>query len=259
LKLYISAPFFNEPQIAMLENFRALSEGAGFEVLSPLDHKLDGEWVDKRIKDLKSADALFIWFDSLLPKGEFLFKVADVIREEIQIPIPEPLVNFISIGMQASGKAQLRPKSGLILPGQDPRGVEVSNVPTAFTIKAPGGIFARVVGPGATNISEPLVMFEFGVAFAENIPVVGLGLAFPAVGPYHRMIDLTVIDLEAIPEALSSLRSILSSKEQGTPISIGEIQESLKETQKILDEKSKKKEDAVRKAVLEAEKAADKK
>jgi hypothetical protein len=254
LKLYISSPFFNEPQVAMLDNLRLLAEGAGFQVLSPLDHKLDDGWTSNRIKDLKSADALFVWFDSLLPKGEFLFRVSDVIREEIQVPLPGEIINFISIGMQASGKAQLRPKQGLILPGQDPRGMEVSNVPTAFTVRAPGGVFARIIGPGAINLSEPMVMFEFGMAIAENIPVVGLGLAFPSVGPYHRMIDLAVVDLEAIPEALAGLKKALASKEQGTPISIGEIQESLKETQHSLDEKAKKKEEAVRKQMAEAEK-----
>jgi hypothetical protein len=149
--------------------------------------------------------------------------------------------------MQATGKAKIKPKEGLILPGQDPRGVEVSNVPTAFTIQAPGGIFGQMVGPGAINFPEPNVMFEYGVAVARGILTVGLGLAYPAMGMYHPHCHLQVTDLEFIPRALEIAKDT-AGKFGGPPGVVNEPRDKYLDTfQKELFDKQTEKENKIRK------------
>ncbi len=217
MKAYLSSPAYNDPQIKGHSTLQDYLKEAGFEVLNPnaisayladgKTQKTAKEYSSERLALLDEADILISWIDQLQLPGTKLFLLNGVM-EKVQVPLPPEIIELISIGMQAKGIAKVKPKSGIIIPGEDPRGLEVTNVPNCVNVHPQGGIIGTYVA-GPLNIPDITVVYEMGYASCRGIPTVALAAAGPAFGIMAAQVDLLVPGFDLLVPALMEVKDAL--------------------------------------------------
>jgi hypothetical protein len=201
----------------------AISE-AGFELLNPnalrgfeddgKTHRSPLLLMDERAEMLRSADLLVGWMDQLQLKGFQLMLLRDI-KTEVTTPLDPQTIQIMAAGLQALGLAQMRPKSGLVVPGRDdPRGVEITNCPRTITLSANqmGGLFGQLVS-GPMNFPDPLVSCEVGQAVALGIPIIMVAISGPAVGLMATKANLLIPTFDDAPEALKTFQEHFDDEE----------------------------------------------
>lgn len=243
MKLFLSCPVGNEP-CSVIKKFIVSEAESAF---SEVDQPDPNEEYSKRVERIKDSDACLFCLDTLLPEGQGLFYLSGVVRGEMQIPIPPDMINLIGIGLQATGKAKLVPKKGLILPGQQ-SGMEIANLPTSFTIRNQDMVVGLTEGGISVNLTEPYVMFEYGVATAHEIPTVLLAMARPRIGPVADLADLVYYNLKdtkaVLEEFVKAIKSSMMGdfRKKGVRLKdkLSQYQSSLNKKREEEDEKYKK-------------------
>ncbi|MCI0526768.1 MAG: nucleoside 2-deoxyribosyltransferase [Nitrospira sp.] len=217
MKMYLSSPAYNNPQLTGHVTIQQAAEEAGVELLNPNAIQVvndDGsprltphELFKARVEMLDSADIIFCWLDQLLLADHKLYLLTDV-KEKIPIPLPTNIIQYTAIGMQAMGHAQVQPKRGIITPNDPDKGMEVTNVPRELVLTLQGRIFAQVV-KGPINIPDTTVMFEMGYAYCRGKPVVSLGIAWPQCGLMACASNVFITEFDGLSETLKELRESL--------------------------------------------------
>lgn len=239
-KIFVAAPFNNEPQIAGYNQIIQTINASGFEAVGAVQAEDAASIRQKRSEEIEESEIVVAWLDGLYPPGEFLYKLFNVNKESITIPLPENIINMISIGMQATGQADVRPKEGLILPGQEDRGIEVANVPRSFTAHSPGGIFGQT-RDGVLNLPASQVAYEVGFASALKKPIIAIALASPRLDfNTAQAVGVFLTDFVHLVPALNRTRDALDGNEPLEPV----FRVLREEVSKMEMDRLKKKEEA---------------
>lgn len=204
MNVVVSAPRKNGTQSHLFHIICEYCVEAGCKVIqgNPL-HLMD---IESRISRIVEADIVVVCFDTFYPRGALPFLLKDVKVDKLDVPLPPEIINLIAIGMQSTGIAEVKPKSGLILPGDDPRGVEVSNVPNTFIVKAEGGVFGNNVLNGPFITPDCDVMIDFGIAVSNKKTIVGVSLSTSEVSPgVVRHCKKMITDLKNATTVLSEV------------------------------------------------------
>lgn len=224
MKAFLSSPAYNDPQLKGHSKIQDSLSEAGFEVVNPnalTTVEADGktprdpkDLLNDRLNLLDDSDVFVGWVDRLNPPGVKHYILRGV-QTEIEIPLPEQYIQFMAIGMQASGVAQTKPKEGLIVPGRDdPRGLEITNVPRSLHIQPQNGVFGQLASPGPINLPDSLVMFEAGAAVAQGMPVVLLAAASPIIGIAAVKALLIIQSFEDLTPCLKMVYDGLSDEDE---------------------------------------------